>query len=311
MSDVVERALVQWGLEGAEYRLVAARENAVYHVSQHETEIALRLHREHYRTDAELRSELVWMAEVARSGLSVPAPIPASNGAFLVRVDNTQVDALTWLSGDTMNDVLPNLKREDRTQLFLSLGREMAKLHDISDKWRLPNNFDRVHWDHDGLLSDAPLWDRFWENSELKQEDQALFRAFRKRASAELVQGNDTRDFGLIHADLVPANVLVDGHALKLIDFDDSGFGVRLFDVATALLKHETADDYPQLQSALINGYHSIRALDASELDLFLALRAVTYVGWNITRMHEEDEVARNSRFIETARRHISRYMAI
>ncbi len=311
MSDVVEKALVQWGLEGAAYRLVAERENAVYRVSHNETKLALRLHRANYRTDAELRSELAWMAEIARSGLSVPTPIPATNGAFLVRVDNKQIDALTWLSGHTMNDVLPKLNRTDRTQLFYGLGREMARLHDISDKWHPPDTFDRVHWDQYGLLGNAPLWDRFWENSELEPEDRALFVAFRKRASAALVQGIDERDYGLVHADLVPANVLVDGRDLKLIDFDDGGFGFRLFDIATALLKHETADDFQHLQNALIKGYHSRRSLDVSELPLFYALRAATYVGWNITRMNEDDGDARNSRFINTARRQISRYMVI
>lgn len=310
MSEIVERALMHWGLEGAEYRLVAARENAVYHVSHHDTELALRLHRQHYRTDAELRSELDWMAEVARSGLSVPAPIAARDGAFLIRIDHTQIDALTWLSGDTMTDVMPRLDRADRTQLFFRLGRHMAQLHHISDTWRIPTTFDRVHWDRDGLLGDAPLWGRFWENPELRREDRALFSAFREAAFEALEQKTDERDYGLVHADLVPANVLVEGDALKLIDFDDGGFGFRLFDVATALLKHETADDYPQLQNALIRGYRSVAELDVSELDLFLALRAVTYVGWNISRMTEQGGVARNGRFIETSRRRICRYMA-
>ena len=96
--------------------------------------------------------------------------------------------------------------------------------------------------------------------------------------------------------------MLVDGNALRLIDFDDGGFGYRLFDVATALLKHMSTADYPRFQNGLIEGYHSVRKLDVAELDLFLALRSATYVGWNITRMSEADGSARNKRFINLFR---------
>ena len=132
---------------------------------------------------------------------------------------------------------------------------------------------------------------------------------FRHAASARLEEIGPTLDFGLVHADLVPGNVLVDNNALRLIDFDDGGFGYRLFDVATALLKHMSMADYPQLQNGLIEGYHSIRPLDVAELDLFLALRSATYVGWNITRMGEADGIARNKGFIELFRSLADKYL--
>ena len=40
----------------------------------------------------------------------------------------------------------------------------------------------------------------------------------------------------MIHADLVPENVLVDGDSIRLIDFDDAGFGWHHFEIATALI---------------------------------------------------------------------------
>ena len=44
-------------------------------------------------------------------------------------------------------------------------------------------------------------------------------------------------DLGLIHADMVHENILIDGSSLVIIDFDYCGFGYRLFDLATALTK--------------------------------------------------------------------------
>ena len=90
--------------------------------------------------------------------------------------------------------------------------------------------------------------------------------------------------------------------ALSLIDFDDGGWGYRLFDIATALIKSRAEPDYPALQAALIAGYQRERALDVSALDLFMALRAVTYVGWIITRLNEPGGTTRNSRMVAQAR---------
>lgn len=56
------------------------------------------------------------------------------------------------------------------------------------------------------------------------------------------------------------------------------------------------------LRASLIEGYLGKRQLDMAELDLFLALRATTYLGWIIPRMAEEGAEARNARFIDDAR---------
>ena len=307
MSEVVERALADWGVAGAAHRLVAARENAVYEVEYGDRRAALRLHRRGYRTDAELSAELAWMAAVASAGVSVPSPIAAPDGARLRVIDGVQVDMLTWLPGETMTKALSTRGSDARAGLFHSLGAEMARLHDASDIWRPPADFVRAHWDREGLLGAAPLWDRFWENPALAENDRRVFADFRDMADERLAETGPSLDYGLIHADLVPDNVLVDGETLRLIDFDDGGFGFRLFEIATALVKHLAAPDYPALREATLSGYGAIRTLDMADLDFFIALRAATYVGWNISRMDEPGGAARNGRFIGTLRGLIDR----
>ena len=92
--SVVQDALPIWGLEGSKASLVAARENAVFRVERSQGPLALRVHRQGYRTDAELRSELDWMAELANAGLSVPVPLASVSGELLHRVKAHQVDVL-------------------------------------------------------------------------------------------------------------------------------------------------------------------------------------------------------------------------
>ena len=310
MKLTVEKALTHWGVEGARYELVAARENSVFRVDANGRTMALRLHRPGYRSDAELRSELIWMQEVSDGGIAVPSPIPSTDGNFLHHVDGIQVDALTWLGGDTLTASMNGSEGPRRRLLFQTLGQDMARLHSICDSWSCPPDFDRAKWDIDGLLGENPLWGRFWENPHLSSSDQLLFQSFRDEAAIELISNDGRLDFGLIHADLVPDNVLVSGNKLKMIDFDDGGFGYRLFDVATSLLKFSREDDFWLLREALVEGYASVRDLDVEKLDLFLAIRAMTYVGWNISRMDEAGALERNERFISTAREMSQNYLS-
>ena len=309
MNQTVEKALRHWGMENAQYELIAARENSVFRIDDGGGSVALRLHRRGYRTNAELHSELLWMQAASEGGIVVPSPIPTAAGEMLLNTDGVQVDMLTWLSGATLASAMETQDTQARSLLFHSLGREMARLHDVCDAWSVPAGFQRLAWNIDGLLGETPHWGRFWDNPCLLSKDKQLFEEFRLTASAELTRRQNDLDFGLIHADLVPANVMVCGQTLKLIDFDDGGFGFRAFDVATALLKHRDEDDYSSLRDALIDGYGSIRAFDSTNLDLFLAIRAATYVGWNITRLEESGATERNARFIDTANALMSNYL--
>lgn len=302
MSTVVETALAQWGFDGAACRLVAARENKVYRVDHGGDAFALRLHRPGYCSEAELRSELQWMAAADAGGLHVPAPVPSGAGAFLHMIDGVAVDVLRWLEGQPLGKTGVPLELDDRTGPFRAIGREMARLHEVSDAWTPPADFTRRRWDRDGLLGEAPVWGRFWDNPTLTPEDRALFLRLREVATAELAAREAALDYGLIHADLVRENLLIDGDRVNLIDFDDSGFGFRLFDIATTLLRNRMEPDFETLKAALLDGYLSVRDIDLAALDLFVVLRAATYVGWIISRRTEDGAAARNARYIDTAR---------
>lgn len=185
----------------------------------------------------------------------------------------------------------------------------MAKLHQLSDAWQRPPDFVRCSWDREGLLGETPLWGRFWDNPTLTPDDRQLFVRVRKMANAQLLQMENQLDFGLIHADLVRENIMIDNEELHLIDFDDGGFGFRLFELATTLLKNKNEPDYPSLRNALLEGYRSVRHIDTSMLSLFMLLRATTYVGWIMSRMDNQESRLRNERFINTARQVAMTYL--
>jgi Ser/Thr protein kinase RdoA (MazF antagonist) len=302
MQQLLQQALALWPGEWASAELAAQRENQVYRVVAEDGAIfALRFHRLGYRSDAELRAELDWMAALQLCGLSVPQPIASRAGHYIECTADYRVDMLTWLAGAPMGQTNAALHLADRAGTFYRVGRELARLHSFSDQWLPPADFARPQWDVEGLVGDFPLWGKFWENPALSRDERKLLLEARAAAYQQLLQTRDQLDYGLIHADLVRENVLIDGERLHFIDFDDSGFGFRLFDVATALLKNRSEPDYAALEAALFDGYHSVRALEAQHLALFLMLRAFTYLGWIIPRLGEPDAVARNQHNVAPA----------
>ena len=301
MNDsTLAAAAAAWGWSGACAELVATRENWVYKIGATQGPVALRLHRWGLRSEAELRSELQWMAMLGEHGLKLPRPLPALNGALLCQVEGVWVDALTWTTGTPMgrDGVLADLL--DAPGVYRSLGRTMAQLHQISDAWSPPPGFQRHAWDAAGLVGEQPVWGRFWEHSHLKAEEAACLRHARELA-LDCLTSAQTRDYGLIHADLVPENVILDQGQPQLIDFDDGGWGFRLFDLATSMNRADRAMPDGCLSQALIEGYLAERDIDLRELGLFRALRTFTYVGWIMPRLGEAGAQVRSARFVDAA----------
>ena len=304
---LAHQALENWDIQPTDVNLAAERENKVYRVTTPNGDYALRQHRAGYRTDAELASELIWMAAVKASGLDVPQPIAAKDGTFLTVIDSVQFDILTWLPGRQLGAHGTPLDLENPEQTFRTLGQSMAKLHNASDAWTPPTDFTRPAWNADGLIGETPLWGRFWDNPTLAHGQKELLESFRAKACAALKEGD--HDFGLIHADMLRENVLVDGEILRIIDFDDGGHGFRLFELATTLFRVKDEPNSVELTTALIDGYQSIRPINITHLPLFMALRACTYVGWIVTRMELPNAEKRNIEHIQNATQAVAKWL--
>lgn len=309
MRDRARRALGAWGLPAQEPQLLKYRENAVFRVRLADGAwAALRLHRPGYHDEAALRSELQFMDALRRGGLAVPDPIATPDGRLLVAIDGAQfADLIGWVDGDQIGESGRPLERsqDEIVAVYHAVGVAMAGMHAMADGWRVPDGFVRPAWDAEGLLGDAPLWGSFWDCPGLGKEDRDFLGHIRPVLWDRLAAIADDLDFGLIHADLVRENVLVKDGAVAMIDFDDCGFGWRLFDIATALLRNRREPHYDALRQALLDGYRSHRRLDDAQiahLPLFLLLRSLTYIGWAGARPELPDSGERLSRYIHDAR---------
>lgn len=261
---------------------------------------ALRIHRHGYHSDDALRSELKWMSALKEYGIGAPKIIAAKSGAMFIHAESDlipeprQVDLLGWLPGEPVGSVetVADGDSDELRSLYLRAGELAARLHTQTLNWKTPPDFERHAWDENGLLSSSPFWGDFRALKAFPDDAKPQLNRACEKALADLREFGKSKDrYGLIHADFVPENLMRVGDELMLIDFDDSGFGWNMFELATALYFYIGTPHFATIRDALRSGYLRHRPLPDdhwSKLPLFLFLRSLTYLGWVHTR-HETE----------------------
>jgi Ser/Thr protein kinase RdoA (MazF antagonist) len=146
-------------------------------------------------------------------------------------------------------------------------------------------------------MGDAPHWGPFWEHQSLSRGERALLLDVRRRMHEKLSRlSRDPSVYSLIHADMHPGNVLVDGDRMTVIDFDDAGWGWHAYDIAVALVYRQRAADFAALERAYLAGYRSVRPLSEeteASLPMFRLVRGLATIGW----FHQRPELDTRARF--------------
>ena len=325
MEELARSALVQWDIAPAEIELIKYRENAVFKVATETGQrCALRIHRAGYHSDGELRSELQWIDALDQAGIHVPAVIPTRSGDSFTVVqvpsvpEPRQVDIFEWVTGDQLGSVEEGVADPSAiTGIYRTIGAEAARLHNQATDWTLPPGFTRHAWDASGLAGEAPFWGPFWQLQALTSDQRQLLERARDVVYRDLsAYGKDPANadrYSMIHADLVVENLLVDGDRVRLIDFDDAGFGWHLFELATALYFEMEQGYYQGAFEALVAGYREHRELPDSQLarmPLFFLARGFTYLGWVHTRQETETARELTPMLVEKACRLAEEYLS-
>lgn len=244
----------------------------------------LRVHVPGYQDQTSIESELDWMRALESVGVRPPAVVPARDGAHVIAVaipgtaETRLVDALEWIEGREPGG-------DELVDCFRTLGELHARCHAHAAGWTLPAGFRRQRWDESTLLAGVhPVVAPAWDNWALDAAQRRQVLAARDALAARLATwGKDRERYGLIHSDLMPENLLLTADGVRLIDFDDAGFGWYLYDAASALLFYHGSDLYEPLLASWREGYRGVRPLsdaDVAELPTFLLLRCFYALGW-------------------------------
>jgi len=306
-QTVAEQALEEWDLAVEKVELASVSENIVFRVDTYTGQTyALRIHRPGYHTLAELNSEQQWTTALNEAGIGVPVPkrTRTGNGYVTLPLPDTQemrhVGLVEWIDGVTLASILEKENDEKSlTRHFNQLGRFTARMHNQAADWRVPSGFKRHALDAEGLMGDEPFWGPFWKLPELTAAESDRIRDARRSLHKILMDyGKSPKTFSLIHADLHPYNVLVNGKSISVIDFDDAGFGWHLYDLAVALFYDQEKPHFETTRDALISGYRTERQLDDTVdqlLPIFLLIRGLAILGWLQDRPEHNNEARQRS----------------
>jgi Ser/Thr protein kinase RdoA (MazF antagonist) len=257
-------------------------------------------------------AEMAWLASLAHdTGLSVPYPLPARDGALLVEASAEGVpeprlcEIFTWVPGSNLADhlSLTNLTR---------LGELSARLHAHALHFQPPAGlallrFERVFpFPEPVILFDESFSDLF------PPERRAVFQQAidwvgtaidRLKASGEAMR--------IIHGDLHQWNVRVWRGVLSPIDFEDLMWGWPVQDIATTLYYLLGDENYPAMRAAFMQGYTRVSPWPErypGEIDAFIAARGIGLVNFILQDPNPEWRI-QTSEFVERVEKRLQRFM--
>jgi homoserine kinase type II len=205
------------------------------------------------KSDADVANEVALVDRLRDHGLQTPEIVRATDGRAVVQAAGRPATLFPWLDG---REAQPNAKEPASCAL---VGTALARLHRAG--WGLEADaLPRNHYSLDALSARLESFaDDMRVADVVPSLRYELDRARRRRPTVS----------GLIHQDLFPDNVLVDGagELVAVLDFEQATYGSLIYDVAVAINAwcwtgsriHKPAAD------AVLAAYEALRPLDSSE----------------------------------------------
>jgi len=279
-----EKAAAEHGMADATLTLLNVSENATYRLdSPGGRRVVLRVHRTGYHTRDAIHSELTWVRSLREEGIvSTPPVVLTPDGRDIIAVAHPAGEERFVVAFEWMDGVHPP---EDRlVDDFAQLGAITARLHGHARSWQPPVGFTRFTWDYDTALGSNGHWGRWQDGLGVGPAELDVLGRCSELIGARLEAfGKEPDRFGLVHADMRLANLLVDGPNVGVIDFDDCGFSWYLYDLGSSLSFIEHLPIVPELIDSWKNGYRTVAPLsrdEEAELPTFVMLRRLLLVAW-------------------------------
>jgi Ser/Thr protein kinase RdoA (MazF antagonist) len=262
----------------------------------------------------DVEAETKWLNALSKdTDLLVPYPIAALDGSHLQDLDlgpdsNLHVAVLqAWLPGE-------ELAENVTTKRMMELGRALACLHKHSAQEM-----------EKGLVTSRrqgfEVWVDDWSAANDVSEDAEVVLREAAEVVSALVQSISLEEewCGFIHCDPHPWNILVDGDQIAIIDFSDCGWAPFVYDIASALVYYrfpwvwdeEPSFDYEALETALLQGYSSVRPIPENlemSLPICFAARLLVLVQWILDVLGDTDATPFSRKSIANSIDHLRQF---
>ncbi|MBB5571715.1 MULTISPECIES: homoserine kinase [Rhizobium] len=215
------------------------------------------------------------MQHLASRGLSCPLPLPRKDGALLGHLSGRPAALISFLEGMWL--------RKPEAKHCREVGKALAAMHVAGEDFAIkrPNALSLEGWQ--GL----------WEKSEARADEVEPGLQDEIRGELDFLKRHWPKGLpdGVIHADLFPDNVFFLGDALSgLIDFYFACNDLLAYDVSICLNAwcFEKDGAYNITKGmALLEGYQSVRPLDAAEIAALPTLSRGSALRFFLTRLYD------------------------
>lgn len=312
LRAVAVEALKAYAIRVSDLRLINHGENTTYKVQTFDRKkYLLRVHREGYHTEKALEVEMAWLKSIKK--VAAPVPVRSRQKRYLVEIKQGHARArycslLEWVDGKLLGGSIS-------TAHYFALGKEIAKLHlSVSKPLRAKAKQLRHYWNADGLIGSKPVFgpiDALFGATKMQQRqiDEARKRTY---LALKRYERNFPDKMTLIHADLHVQNIVTCGAKHFMIDFDDCGYGFRVYDLvipmisAVGILGSKRSEEIIKFKEALFKGYQEYLPLDEADYGAFehlMRARRLLMLGWLMSR-------ASNPKFKDRLKPAINRVLA-
>lgn len=314
----LSQAMSLWSLsKNAKATLINVSENRTYLITDVDrARMVLREHRPNYHSRQAIESELMWLQALHFGcDVSVPIVVPGDDSAAIQTVnhpgDSTprHLVMFEFMEGSEPVDDIGMLEH------FCTLGSTAARMHLHSMQWQQPVEFVRRQWNIDTVLGEQAAWGHWSGGPGMDNTIKPVLASLEAVLCKRLASMGMVSDvYGLIHADMRRANLLLDGDVTHVIDFDDCGFSWFLYDFATAVSFMEDHPQMAQLKESWLQGYQQHRPLSAEqihEIDTLVMFRRLALLGWMGTHDDVEIVKALSSTFAQGSAQLAERYLGV
>lgn len=256
------RLLALNSYENRVYRVGLAQPLDVQSADSLTGQVVAKFHRQGRWSDAQLREEHAFAAELADAALPVAAPL-VREGTTLFRHAGFRFSLFECRPGSA-----PELDPPGARQL---LGRTLGRMHAIGARRSFRYRESLAHWRHG-----ARARERILELGIVPPPLEANYADVSAQLVSAIAAAEDAagpmRQLRL-HGDCHPGNILWQATGPLFVDFDDSITGPAVQDLWMFIAG--TPDQMRREWSELLEGYEQFAHLDAAAAHLIEALRAM------------------------------------
>ena len=278
-TEIARNAIKEYDFNSVKFKFIKHLENTTFKLSTEQGNFLLRVYCGLQNTVQDIESEAKIIEYLSNcNNYEYQKPIYNNSNHFVTISEasgiSKPVSILSWIDspivGNNVNDI----------SFFEKLGKLLAHIHNKLAEWQKPIDFQRSMLDADSLIGKngafgyADLAYKYFD-----RETVSLFESvYQRLLDFEAVAGREKNIFGIIHGDLHLNNVILHQNSLIPIDFDDSGYGYYIYDLAVIVANYWGITEYSEIKTNLIKGYRSLGKLSSeieNRLSLFIAARYI------------------------------------